>query len=81
MITAKRYNLTLEQFDKLWEEPWCHICGVHQDQSKVTLHIDHCHTSDKVGKLLCIDCNVMIGRAKDNPQVLIEAIKYLRRER
>ena len=25
LITAKRYNLTLEQYDKLWEEPWCHI--------------------------------------------------------
>ena len=81
LITAKRYNLTLEQYDKLWEEPWCHICGVHQDQLKDTLHIDHCHTSDKVGKLLCSDCNIMLGRAKDNPQVLIEAIKYLGRER
>ena len=91
LITAKRYNLTLEQYDKLWEEPWCHICGITQEElnlkhknrgtNQQSLNIDHCHKTGKVGKLLCNDCNAMLGRAKDNPEVLIEAIKYLGRER
>ena len=91
LITAKRYNLTLEQYDKLWEEPWCHICGITQEElnlkhdnrgtNQQSLNIDHCHKTGKVGKLLCNDCNAMLGRAKDSPEILIEGIKYLRRER
>ena len=90
LITAKRYNLTLEQYDKLWEEPWCHICGITQEElnlkhdnrgtNQQSLNIDHCHKTGKVGKLLCNDCNAMLGRAKDSPEILIEGIKYLRRE-
>mgnify|MGYP003110418330 FL=1 len=91
LTTRKRYNLTNEQFDKLWEEAWCHICGITQEELNIkhknkgtnqqSLNIDHCHKTGKIGKLLCNDCNVMLGRAKDSVEILIEAIKYIRRER
>lgn len=46
------------------------------------LCIDHCHKSElegimKVRGLLCHDCNTMLGKAKDNIQILQSAIDYL----
>ena len=91
LTSKKRYNLTNEQYEELWKEPWCHICGITQEElnlrhknrgtNQQSLNIDHCHKTGKVGKLLCNDCNAMLGRAKDNPEILKEGIKYLGRER
>lgn len=39
--------------------------------------IDHCHTTGKIRGLLCTNCNNMLGKAKDNVEVLKKAISYL----
>ena len=38
LTTKKRYNLTNEQYEELWKEPWCHICGITQEE----LNLRHC---------------------------------------
>lgn len=74
------YGITLEQRDNLVKEQdyKCAICGKHeQDSVKQKLCVDHCHTSGKVRGMLCSNCNVMLGQAKDNIDILISAISYL----
>jgi hypothetical protein len=39
--------------------------------------IDHCHDSHKVRGILCRNCNLLLGYAKDSEGVLISATKYI----
>jgi hypothetical protein len=55
----------------------CKICGF-EPQTNRGLHVDHCHTTGKVRGLLCHGCNVAIGSMKEDPQILLNAIEYLR---
>ena len=50
----------------------CQICS-----STHKLCIDHCHVTGKVRGMLCNSCNRGIGLLKDNPEVLMAAVKYL----
>jgi len=54
----------------------CEICGIH-DPGK--LHMDHCHTTNKIRGMLCANCNHLLGKAKDSQRILIAAIDYLNR--
>lgn len=72
-----KYGITQEDFDAILvnQDGKCAIC--HQD-FKSSPHVDHCHTSGKVRGLLCKQCNLLIGYAKDDPAILGSAINYLR---
>jgi hypothetical protein len=82
---VKRYNVSLEYIEELKQkqECKCAICGIHEDdiEHKAFKHnplvIDHDHESGAVRGLLCSGCNSLLGHAKDNPQVLIQAVAYL----
>ena len=41
-------------------------------------HIDHCHTTGKVRGLLCGPCNRALGMVKDQVDVLLRMVDYLR---
>jgi len=72
-----KYGLDWNEYKKLLErsEGKCEICGVELE----TPHIDHCHTTGVVRGLLCNDCNLSIGYAKDSTAILGNAIEYLNR--
>lgn len=44
------------------------------------LCVDHCHITGEVRGLLCDNCNTLIARAKDTPEICISAAEYLRRD-
>lgn len=73
------YGITSEDYDSMYIEQGgrCAICGLHQSELKKKLHVDHCHETSKVRGLLCDGCNIALGRMKDNPDILRNAIKYL----
>ena len=50
----------------------CAICG-----EEVKLHVDHCHKTGKIRGLLCRNCNTSLGKFKDSPEILQNAITYL----
>ncbi len=41
------------------------------------LSVDHCHESGRVRGLLCMNCNIAIGKMRDDPNLLREAAMYL----
>ena len=74
------YGLTLEEYDRKYEHQngCCYICGKHEQQAGSRLAVDHCHKTNKVRKLLCRNCNLLLGHAKDNIDILQKAILYLK---
>jgi hypothetical protein len=48
-----------------------------RDKNNKSLSVDHCHATDRIRGLLCLDCNFLIAHAKDNIEILLSAIKYL----
>jgi hypothetical protein len=74
-----RYGLTYEDWEKIRtnENFSCMICGITEDELGKVLDVDHCHSSGKARGVLCNPCNTMLGRAKDNPEILKAAVKYL----
>lgn len=78
-----RYGISIEEYkEKLKEQAYvCAICCEGETtviNGKINrLAVDHCHNSNKVRGLLCRNCNMILGAAKDNIQHLKDAIIYL----
>ena len=74
-----KYGVTKEFLIELYEAQHgtCKICGSEPTTVR-GLHVDHCHSTGKVRGLLCHGCNVGIGSMKENPDIFLKAIEYLR---
>ncbi len=74
-----KYGLTESDFINMWNKQngKCAICKSAFDVKKVSCHVDHNHSTEKIRGLLCRECNVMLGLCKDNPDILRSAFKYL----
>lgn len=79
------FGISLIEYNRMLAEQnyVCKICGSPETaKSNVggikSLAVDHCHTTGKIRGLLCQDCNVGIGKLKDNPILLQKAIDYLK---
>lgn len=75
------YGITVEDYDKLFKEQneCCAICSTPQSELRRRLSVDHCHVTNKIRGLLCDSCNNGLGRFKDSEEILLIAIKYLKR--
>lgn len=82
---SNMYGLSQKEYDSLlWNQNFvCAICEqpetvIHHKNNKIrTLAVDHCHLTNKIRGLLCINCNQGLGKFKDNPKILIKAAAYL----
>lgn len=76
----KKYGLTLAGFASMLASQGggCAVCG-HADRSdpKFFPVVDHCHKTGKVRGLLCMNCNMGLGKFADDPKRLTSAIAYL----
>ena len=70
-----RYGVTPDQFSEAEEQAngICKLCELEKE-----LLIDHCHESGKFRGLICRECNLMLGHAKDKIPTLQRAIDYLK---
>jgi hypothetical protein len=75
----KKYGLSLDEFETMSKKQGalCKICRGPPDKGK-PLYVDHCHATGNVRGLLCNNCNQLLGKARDNIEILEEAIKYLK---
>lgn len=89
--TYKKYNITEEQFNQmvLDQNNSCTICFSTVSGGTGTWSIDHdhscCPSAKSCGKcvrqLLCAQCNMMLGAARESTDILIAAIEYLKRHK
>lgn len=82
----KKFGMTPADYNRLFHSQGgcCAICrrpetGKHPRgvNGIARLAIDHCHKSGKVRGLLCMNCNHLLGKAKDDPMILNAAATYL----
>jgi hypothetical protein len=56
----------------------CLICKGELPERLGSRHLDHDHATGAIRGVLCIDCNHGIGKLKDDPDLLLRAVVYLR---
>ena len=76
--SCKKFGISVYQYRKMLDDQagCCAICGKEFEQL-ANINIDHDHSDGAVRGLLCKNCNLMVGNAKDNPITLARAIQYL----
>lgn len=70
------YDLSLTEYNELKElqENKCAIC----QRINLKLCVDHNHKTKIVRGLLCRRCNLLLGYAGENLDILLNAIEYLK---
>jgi len=77
------YGISREEFEALIciQDFRCAICRKEIDPTvnskKSKALIDHNHKSGKIRGIVCINCNSILGYCKEDPKILLEAIRYL----
>lgn len=74
---AYHYGLSAEESRELRSRGRCDACGTLEGDAVMV--IDHDHATLRVRGLLCRHCNLVLGHAKDNPQLLRMLADYLER--
>lgn len=76
----KKYGITMTEFSAMMTAQGgkCAICG-HQGTEDRNFFpvVDHCHRTKKPRGLLCMNCNMGIGKFKDNPLLMRKAALYI----
>jgi hypothetical protein len=80
-----QYGMTTEDYQKLFNKQngVCAICNKRESAKSnggyiKSLAVDHCHTTGKIRGLLCQDCNLGIGKLKDDVALVEAALNYLK---
>lgn len=76
----KNYKISLDEYKQLVidQNHKCAICKTDEVSLPKNLSVDHDHSTGKVRGLLCQHCNLGLGHFKDNIDLLLEAVKYLK---
>ena len=74
-----RYGISLEEYEAILATQGgkCAICNAQEPRGRGMFHVDHCHDTSNIRGLLCIDCNLGIGKLKDSADLTARATKYL----
>lgn len=76
----EKYNMELAEFQRMLEAQGgkCAICG-YQDRTNRNFFplVDHCHKTEVVRGILCMNCNQGLGKFGDDPELLTKAVEYL----
>ena len=78
----RRYGITQQDYEVMIAEQnnQCAICNTTEPggrHDRGYFVVDHCHTTGKVRKLLCNNCNTALGLVGDNTHILQSMIEYL----
>jgi hypothetical protein len=73
------YKISIDEYESLLAkcEYKCQICGGEGDD-RTGLHVDHDHQTNKVRGLLCGNCNRALGGVRDNLEIALSLVEYIR---
>lgn len=73
---ADKYQYGLMPGDRerlsAYQKGACYLCDGPLPSSLAAACVDHCHTTGLVRGLACQDCNVGIGRLRENPALIAQ---------
>lgn len=77
----KKYSMTSKDYEAMLkaQDDRCKICRTDKVPARGSFCVDHDHLTGQVRGILCTECNSGLGKFKDNPELLLAAIEYLRR--
>jgi hypothetical protein len=58
------------------QDIYYNVWGIRNDKT-YSLHVDHEHETGRIRGLLCQNCNIALGKFKDNPDNIMRAYKYV----
>jgi hypothetical protein len=75
-----KYGLTLNEYNgmRATANYCCQICKKHERDVPNGLVVDHDDDNGLPRGLLCIGCNTVLGIFKDDTNVLLAAVEYLK---
>lgn len=78
-----KFGITLDEYNQILERQdyGCAICSSRKASGPLengSFPVDHDHKTGKVRGLLCNKCNTGLGLFKENEDLLLKAIGYLR---
>ncbi len=76
--SCQRRGLSLASFRDMWaaQSGCCAVCRKELVDARLT-HVDHCHKTRTPRGILCQNCNLAIGQARDDPKLLRALADYL----
>lgn len=79
-MVFRKFNISHESYVEkvLNQNNKCMICKKSCSHGKM-LSLDHDHETKEIRDLLCSSCNMALGGFMDDPNILEEAAKYLRK--
>lgn len=77
----RRYGISVDDFEHILasQNDKCALkyCPVRLDSGDSTPHVDHDHGAGKIRGILCTNCNLLLGAAYDDVDILISCVIYL----
>lgn len=79
-LLKRSYGITQSEYENMLTKQGgrCAVCRTDNAGKRGKFHVDHCHVTGIVRKLLCSNCNTCLGRAKDDPEILEALASYVR---
>lgn len=83
LVLKRGYGISVEDYAKMLEQQngVCACCSkpetTIQGGKVLPLAVDHDHSDNTIRGLLCLSCNHMLGKAKDDPSILRAGAAYL----
>lgn len=82
-LIKNKFGISEQQYQEM-EKAQNFVCAICKEPEKTArkgipqrLAIDHCHETNHVRGLLCVNCNTALGKFNDNKFLLESAISYL----
>lgn len=78
-----KFGITLQQYEIMeqFQGFKCAICKKQETAMRLgevkMLAVDHCHVTGKVRSLLCADCNLTLGKMKENFDAILNMARYV----
>jgi hypothetical protein len=77
-VLRNTYGIGVDDWQRFFEAQggMCAGCKTALERYRGT-HVDHCHASGRVRGLLCVSCNLVLGKVKDSPETLRRLALYI----